>query len=353
MLLALRYFETLKLDRWTGLIALILSVIVVWKIRRILLLAFLAVVLATVLNQGVRRLQRVVLHRNLAVFCLLAMLLALFTIFGIAIVPPFVEQVQDLIALLPAVISRIQIQTDWLQRVLPDMLLESLENSLLGLQPVIQTWGRNIFGNFLTFFSNALGIMLNILLVIVLIVMVLANPSQYRRAFLLLFPTPFRFRLDQVLDHCETSIGGWFIGILFNMTVITVLSGVGLWILGVPLVLANALLAGLLAFVPNVGPVLSVIPPAAVALLDAPWKALAVVGLYIVVQQVESNILTPIVMQKQVDLLPAVTLVAQISFAVLFGFLGLFLALPLTIIVQIFLQEFWIKDWALPKQIEG
>lgn len=118
------------------------------------------------------------------------------------------------------------------------------------------------------------------------------------------------------------------------------LSMIGLWILGIPLAFANGLLTGLLAFIPNLGPFISVIPSAAIALLKAPWKAIAVVVLYVVIQQIESNILTPLVMKKQASLLPATTLLSQVVFAAFFGFLGLLLALPLTLIIQQWLDEF-------------
>ena len=128
------------------------------------------------------------------------------------------------------------------------------------------------------------------------------------------------------------------------MLVITLLSWLGLSILKVQLPLANALLAGLLTFIPNLGPALSCIPPIVLALIDAPWKALAVLILYFLIQQAESNILTPLVMKQQVSLLPAVTLLAQATFAVFFGFVGLFLALPLTVVAQVWIEEVLIKD---------
>jgi predicted PurR-regulated permease PerM len=80
------------------------------------------------------------------------------------------------------------------------------------------------------------------------------------------------------------------------------------------------------------------------ALLDAPWKAIAVIILYIVIQQIETNILTPVVMEKQVSLLPAITLLSQIAFAVFFGILGLFLALPITVVAQVWIKEIIVKD---------
>lgn len=82
----------------------------------------------------------------------------------------------------------------------------------------------------------------------------------------------------------------------------------------------------------------------ALALLDAPWKAGAVLVLYFAIQQIESNILTPVVMQKQVSLLPAVTLASQVIFASFFGFLGLFLALPLMVVTQVWVKELLVKD---------
>jgi predicted PurR-regulated permease PerM len=82
----------------------------------------------------------------------------------------------------------------------------------------------------------------------------------------------------------------------------------------------------------------------AIALLDDPWKCLAVLILYIFIQQVETNFITPIVMAHQVSLLPAITLIAQLFFVTFFGFLGLLLALPLTVVAKIWLQEVLIKD---------
>jgi predicted PurR-regulated permease PerM len=174
--------------------------------------------------------------------------------------------------------------------------------------------------------------------------MLLADPTPYRKSFIRLFPAFYRRRVDEILKKCEVALRGWLIGILFNMFVITSLSFLGLLILRVPLALAQAALAGIMTFIPNVGSVVSVIPPMAIGLLDAPWKAIAVLILYILIQQVETNLLTPYVMAQQVSLLPAVTLMAQVFFATFFGFLGLLLALPLTVVGQVWLKEVVVKD---------
>ena len=110
------------------------------------------------------------------------------------------------------------------------------------------------------------------------------------------------------------------------------------------LVLANALLAGLLNVIPNVGPTISTVFPMAVAILDAPWKAAAVLGSYILIQNLESYLITPSVMHHQVKLLPGLTLAAQFIFTVVFGPIGLLMALPLAVVFQVLIREVLIHD---------
>ena len=174
--------------------------------------------------------------------------------------------------------------------------------------------------------------------------MLLADPIPYRKGFIRLFPAFYRRRVDQILVLCNEALQGWLTGILFNMCAIAILSSISLSALGIPLALAQAVLAGILTFIPNIGPILSVIPPMAIALIDNPLKSLAVLVAYTIIQQIESNILTPLVRAKQVSLLPAVTLLAQVFFATFFGFLGLFLALPLTVVGQVWFKEVVIND---------
>lgn len=335
----------MKFSQWLSLIILGICLYISWQIRNVLLLALAAVVFVVVINRAVAVLQKRIPSRTTAVLALISSILLVLVTFGLIIVPPFAHQLQELVSLTPQIIDRLQ---SWFSSVgnwMPGFSSQSFQ-SLEAISNQLQSIDiEMVFGRFFRLFSNTLAITLNLLLVLALMIMLLLNPASYRQLFLKTFPSSIRQRVGHVLDNCEDAISGWFIGILFNMTVIALMSMVGLWILGVPLALANGLLAGLLAFIPNIGPVISVIPPAAIALLEAPWKAGAVVVLYIIIQQVESNVLTPLVMKRQVSLLPAVTLLAQVIFAVFFGFLGLLLALPLTLIIQQWLQEFWVNGF--------
>lgn len=333
----------MRLGPLLGLFLFIITVYILWKIKTVILLGFTAVVFATTLNRMVRFLQGFWLKRPLAIIISVGFCLGLLVGFFVLVVPPFVDQVQQLIDLVPIGLQEIPKWSNWLRNVVPDGLIEDIGGLRVFTQD-LRSWATKLFGNFFDIFYSSIGLVLNMLLVGVVTIMLLANPDPYRQGFILLFPAFYRRRIQEILDECEDTLGGWAVGILFNMTVIAILSGLGLWILQVQLPLANGLLAGIFTFIPNLGPTLSVIPPVALALIDSPWKALAVVVLYVVIQQIESNILTPLVMQKQVSLLPAVTLLSQMAFAIFFGIFGLFLALPIVVVVQVCLKEVLIKD---------
>ncbi|MCU0547994.1 MAG: AI-2E family transporter [Leptolyngbya sp. Prado105] len=331
------------LGKWVGFLALAIALYVLWEIRQVLLLVFAAVVFATALNALVNSLRRFGLKRGGAVLVAISMLITAMILFVALIVPPFITQFQQLIELVPRGLDRAQVWAEEMQNMLPggsDQYLPDVNELVRQAQPL----ATRLLSNFFAIFSNALTVLLNILLVLILTIMLLIDPQSYRQGFIALFPSFYRRRADQILSLCEVSLVNWVIGILINMVVIGLVSGTALLILGVPLVLANALLAGLLEAIPNVGPVLSVIPPIAVALLDAPWKAVAVLILYIVIQQLEQYLLVPFVMSRQVAILPAVTLMSQVVCAIFFGFIGLFLAIPLVIVGQIWVREAIVRD---------
>jgi predicted PurR-regulated permease PerM len=328
---------------WIGLVVFFISLYVLWQIKQLLLLLFTAIVLATSLNILVKTFQQRGLKRFSAV--LLSMLFLIFVTVGCVwiVVPPFIDQFQDLGKLIPQGIEKLNV---WI-----DLLSERLDPRIINLLPDTEELNRQIqpffnqfLGGGLTVFYNSLGVLLGILLLFTITLMLLADPDAYRRGFKRLFPAFYRRRVEEILDLCGEGLEGWLVAILFNMVVIAILSFTGLLLLGIPLALSQAMLAGVMTFIPNLGPTLSVISPMAIALIEAPWKALAVLVLYIIIQQIESNVLTPIVMAQQVALLPAITLLSQIFFATFFGFLGLFLSLPLTVVAQIWFKEVIVKD---------
>ncbi len=338
----------MRLIDWVGLLFLGIALVILWQFRQILLLIFTAVVLATALNSLVRWItNRFQLQRGKAV--LVAMLIVLLgTILFVGLVmPPFIQQFQQLVQLVPVGFTRFSIWLDRLLKEPPDWILQqNLQLPRLG-DLSQQTWalGKELFGNLFTFLNNSLGVLLQLLLVLVLTIMILADPPAYRGLAVRLMPSFYRRRTDEIMSRCEIALLSWLGGVSFNSVFVATLCAIGLLVLQVRFVFAHALLAGVFNFVPNIGPTVSGVFPVAVALLDSPGKALAVVILYVVVQNLESYWFSPMVMQKQVSLLPAATLIAQIFFATFFGLLGLILALPLAVVVKIWVEEAFIKDF--------
>ncbi|MBW4673917.1 MAG: AI-2E family transporter [Desmonostoc geniculatum HA4340-LM1] len=333
----------MNLGQWIGLIAIVLSLYILWQIREVLLLMFAAVVLATTLNRLAKRFQRSGMKRGFAVLLSVAIFFGLIVGFFWLIVPPFAQQFQELTYRVPQGFGRFNSWLDGLRTRIPAELVPYIPdfNSLIQqAQPFV----NRLLGNSFAFVSGSLEVVLKVLLVLVLTGMLLADPVAYRKVFVRLFPSFYRRRVEGILTKCEISLGGWVTGALIAMGVVGLMSVVGLSVLGIKAALALGVLAGFLNLIPNLGPTLSVVPAMAIALLDEPWKAIAVLILYFIIQQVESNFITPIVMAHQVSLLPAVTLIAQLFFVTFFGFLGLFLALPLTVVAKIWVQEVLIKD---------
>ncbi|MBE9183565.1 AI-2E family transporter [Microcoleus sp. LEGE 07076] len=335
----------MKLGQWMGLLALIASCYILWQIRQALLLLFAAIVLATALNRLARYLQKFRLQRSIAVLLSISFLVLVLVSLFLIIVPPFALQFQQLTQKAPEGIAKLNEWVDQIEARFSGQFDQRLPNlDVNDIMRQLQPLFNQLVGGAGAFVGNTLGVILSFLLVLVLTLMTLADPLSYRQAFIQLFPSFYRRRIDGILDECEIALGRWVIGALISMSVIALLSLIGLSVLRVPLPLAHAVVAGFLNLIPNIGPTISVIPPMTIALLDSPLQSGLVLILYFLIQQFESNILTPYVMAQQVSLLPAVTLISQVFFATFFGFLGLLLALPLTVVAQVWIREVLIKD---------
>lgn len=340
---------SLKFGKLAGLLGLVVLLYLAWTLRQVLLLMFMAVVFATVLNKFVQQLRKLSVPRKWAVLIVLAVLSAIVGLILQFIIPALANQLPTYTFLSEQGFEQIQ---EWYRQyrgVVPGDALS--DTSLRDLLPQLSVLSPGFVGRALKVFTLSLDFFLNFLLVLVTTIMLLVDPASYRRILIAAFPRFYRKRANAIATKCEKALSGWALGLLFNIVVITLFSGVGLAILGVPLPAVNALLAGCLAFIPNVGPLLSVVPPVLMALSISPIKAIGVLILYLAIQQLEGTVLTPMVMKKQVSLLPAVTLMAQVVFAVWFGFLGLFLALPLVIVSQVWLKSVLVEDvldrWSL------
>jgi predicted PurR-regulated permease PerM len=342
--------------RWLGLLALVAALLLLWSLREAMVLLFAAVVLAMALCTLVGTVRRRLdCPRPLALLLSLLAVLLVLVVAATAIVPPFIDQFGQLLQKLPqaaAMVLRL------LQRA-----LEAGSSMLYGSSDGGLSWLRDLSAGGLGEDKGALATslgegavrlagwagnlgtaLLQTLFVVAVALMIAVQPTAYREVLLLLLPAFYRRRAREVLLQCGDALSAWMGGVLISSLCVGTLAAIGLSLLGVKLVAANAVLAGLLNIIPNVGPTLSTLFPMSVALLDAPWKAGAVLVLYVVVQNLESYLITPSVMHHQLKLLPGLTLSAQLVFTLLFGPLGLLLALPLAVCLQVIVRELLIHD---------
>jgi predicted PurR-regulated permease PerM len=182
-----------------------------------------------------------------------------------------------------------------------------------------------------------------ILLIIVTTLYIAMRPAPLASGLKRLFPPHRRDWAESLFDRLREAWLGWLKGSVISMVVIGALIYVGLLIIGVPYALAFAVLAGLLEFIPYIGPIVAAIPAILVAFSQSVGHGIATIALYVIVNQVEGNVTIPLIMSKAVDLHPAVVAVGLVIVGTMFGIVGLFVAVPLIVAVLILVEEVWIK----------
>lgn len=201
-------------------------------------------------------------------------------------------------------------------------------------------------------FSTTFGILGDLYVILFIGLFLTAQPKIYKDGIVALVPIKKRARANEVLDTLGATLGKWIAGKMFSMLVVGILSGVGLWILGIPMAIALAVFAGILSFIPNFGPLIALIPAVLVAFLQGPNQALYVVALYTGIQFVESNLLTPLIQKKMVEIPPALIIISQILLAVFTGGLGLILATPVMVGFMVLVKMLYVSDVLGDKSVE-
>jgi predicted PurR-regulated permease PerM len=222
----------------------------------------------------------------------------------------------------------------------PSQPAEDSAGGLHGLSGQLGAATRYLF----SFLSSTVEVVGGLLLILFTAIYIGAEPELYYKGMLHLFPHTARRRADEVLAAIGVSLRKWLVAQLIMMVVIGVIDAVGLSLLGVKAALALGLLAGLLEFIPLLGPILSAIPAIAMGFLDSPQKALFVALLCWGVQFLEGHILAPLLMKRGVDLPPVVTLIGLAVMALVFGFLGMVVAVPVLAAVMVAIKLLYVED---------
>ncbi|MDQ6757477.1 MAG: AI-2E family transporter [Bacteroidota bacterium] len=195
-----------------------------------------------------------------------------------------------------------------------------------------------------TFFKTTFGVLGDIYVVLFIGMFFTVSPDVYKKGIVKLIPKNGKKEGENILNKLGENLSKWLKGKIFAMFVVFILTAIGLAIVGLPMWLVLAIIAGLLNFIPNFGPLIAMIPAVLVALMVSPVTAAIVAGMYVVIQVLESNFITPLVQQKLISIPPALIIIAQLLISPLTGGWGLVLATPLMVIIMILVQELYIKN---------
>jgi predicted PurR-regulated permease PerM len=194
------------------------------------------------------------------------------------------------------------------------------------------------------FVGSTVEIVVYLLLILFLSLYIASDPGVYHRGLIHLVPLKSRARAELVFARIAIVLRQWLLSQLVAMVTLGVAWAIALSALHVKAAIALAVIAGLLEFVPTIGPVMAVVPALSMALLDSPTKALSVLGVYVVIQALESNLLIPMLMQGRLELPPALTITAQALMTLAFGFIGLMVAVPVTAAILVPVKLLYVED---------
>lgn len=194
-----------------------------------------------------------------------------------------------------------------------------------------------------SFFSSTFGILSDVYIVVLLGMFFTASPKIYRAGIIHLFSPKYKATAERLWDDLHQILKNWLKGQVFGFFFIAVLSGLGLWILGMPLVLTLALVAGLLNFIPNFGPLIALIPAVLLGLMQGTNTAFWVVGLYTFIQIIQTAVMQPLIQKKMVSVPAALLVFGQVAMGVIAGFWGVLLATPLIAIVMTLVNKLYVE----------
>jgi predicted PurR-regulated permease PerM len=320
--------------------AVALAIWLALTLRGVILQLVVAFVLATGLSPLVERLHGRGVPRGLAVLSIYLLFLGGLGMLGIAIVPSVVDQAEAFIAEAPRFGDRAGEALNELQARFPFLppLDEQLASQLRQLGGQLGALMGQAFGVarvVLGVFSGLLTAVVILLLTLYLVI----DGGRVQAYFLSFFPPERHVWLGGVLRAIGLRMGGWLVGQVALCLTIGVVTYAGLLTLGIKGALVLAVVAAIGEVVPIVGPIVSMIPAVLVALTQSPGHAVAVVVLYLVVQQVENNLLVPKIMGQAVSLHPLAVVLAILVGGELLGVVGALMSVPVAAAIAVVLDE--------------
>ena len=318
------------------LIVLALSALafLLWELRGLVIMLFGAVVIATLFRAIADPIHRSTrLPEGLALAIAVILVVALVATVGFLFGSQITVQFENLGDTLPRAWTVVE-------RQLGEYGLDNMVTEAVG----VGSGGTGVLSSVGGLLMSIGGGVADTLVVVFGGIFLASQPRFYRSGAIKLVPPQRRALVADAMSHSERALGLWLKAQLISMIVVGTLVYIGLWWLGVPSALALALIAFVLEFIPFAGPVLAAIPAILLALLQSPELALWVVGLYILVQQLEGNVVYPIVQQWAVHVPAVVLLFSLIGFGMLFGIVGIIFAAPLTVVTYVLVKRLYVVE---------
>ncbi len=304
------------------------------ELNRFFLLVFAAIVLGAVFDAITRSICRWTgigrgYGLTLAIIAFLGVFVGAFTLFG----AQMAGEIDTITRTVPAAIERLQgfLESNGMGSALSDL-------AEMGSEDISRLFGQA--GGFALAAGSGVA---DFVLVLFGAIFLAADPGVYRRGLLLLIPDKAETVAAEALDDAGTGLRGWMMGQAISSLLVAVLTWAGLALLGVPAAGGLGVIAGLLDIIPMVGPIIAGVPAVLLAFTVSPLTALWTLLLFLGIQQLQGNILQPMIQKHAVDIPPALLLFAVLAFGLLFGFLGVLLAAPLTIVTYILVRRIYVK----------
>jgi len=342
----------LSSSSYFNLIVILIASLIIWTLRDFLLLIICSLVISNIVCNLCNQIQKSLkIPRPLSLFLVLTVIsVIVFTIF-ILVLPPFIKEFNEILVDIPNGLSKINILINTNLNKFNVLIYGEQSENVIDIFRLINnvvtipdasTIAKAIqesFKNLINIAGNLGSGLLKLIFVLAVSLMISIEPKQYKENILLLIPKNYRNKFRNILEKSNTALANWTFSMVISSLSVGLLSLIVLSILDVKYVVSNALIAMVLNIIPNIGPVISGIFPISIALLDNFWKPLAVLGAYVIIQNIESYIIMPSIMKKKANLLPGLTLISQFGFTFIFGPLGLILSLPLAVVIQVLIKE--------------
>ena len=208
----------------------------------------------------------------------------------------------------------------------------------------MRTVAGKAFRAFQKMFATTLGLVANLGLIFFVGLFLAVDPALYRDGFAKLFPVRHRERITDVMNQMANSMFAWLNGRFIAMLITGVGTGAALWLLGVPMAITVGVITALLTFIPNLGGIIALLLAMLMAFTQGPTTVVWVIVIYMVLQLIESNVISPLIQQHQTSIPPALLLSFQVILGALTGFMGLLVATPLLAAGLVAVRELWVKD---------